>query len=131
LPPGLTGYAQPGQQFDVTNEDFIVWMRVAGLPVFRKLYAVFDSGLKAGIYQLDIGNKYSTAIFGNGTKSIVISNASFIGGYNTFLGFAYIAVGSLCLMLAIVFFVVNLVKPRQLGDPSLLSWNRELNGSVN
>lgn len=108
-----------------------MWMRVAGLPVFRKLYARLPNGLPAGRYTVNIANKYSTAIFGNGTKSIVVSNTSFIGGYNTFLGYAYIAVGSLCLALALVFFVVNLVKPRKLGDPSLLSWNREGSAVIN
>jgi hypothetical protein len=122
-PPGLVGFLPPGP-FPVTNEDFIVWMRVAGLPTFRKLYAVLPGGLPAGTYTLQINNLYSTARFGGGTKSIVISSTSFIGGYNPFLGYAFISVGSLCLLLALVFFIVNLVKPRALGDPALLSWNR-------
>ena len=32
----------------VTNEHFIVWMRTAGLPSFRKLYGRIDSDLPAG-----------------------------------------------------------------------------------
>ena len=121
-PPGLVGFLPP-PPFPVTDEDFIVWMRVAGLPTFRKLYAMLPDGLQAGTYTVQINNLYSTQRFA-GTKSIVISSTSFIGGYNPFLGYAFIAVGSLCLLLALVFFIVNLVKPRALGDPALLSWNR-------
>jgi hypothetical protein len=32
----------------VTNEHFIVWMRTAGLPTFRKLYGKIDQDLPAG-----------------------------------------------------------------------------------
>lgn len=129
VPPGLQSLAVPNQQFDMTNEDFIVWMRVAGLPTFRKLYARLENGLPAGDYSLNIQVRYSTQIFG-GTKSIVITSTSFIGGYNIFLGVSYIVVGGLCLLLAAIFFVVNLLKPRQLGDPSLLSWNKDASSSV-
>lgn len=129
-PPNLAQFVDPtsmdvqNRYFDVTNEDFIVWMRVAGLPTFRKLYAKLPNGLPSGDYSMVVNNRYSTARFGGGTKSIVISNASFIGGYNPFLGYAFIAVGSLCLALALAFFLVNLIKPRKLGDPALLSWNK-------
>lgn len=40
---------------DFTDEDFIVWMRVAGLPSFSKLYRVIDTDLK-GEYVVDIHN---------------------------------------------------------------------------
>ncbi len=96
-----------------------------------QLFAILETGLPAGTYTVDVENKYSVTIFGNGTKSVLVSNTSFIGGYNPFLGYAYIAVGSLCLALSLMFFIVNLVKPRQLGDPSLLSWNRDVATHIN
>ena len=47
------------------NEDFIVWMRVAAFPTFRKLYRKLDrestingyykDGMKSGAYTLEIG----------------------------------------------------------------------------
>jgi hypothetical protein len=35
-----------------TNQDFIVWMRTAALPTFRKLYRKLDQALPAGQYQV-------------------------------------------------------------------------------
>jgi len=42
------------QWADVENQHFLVWMRTAGLPTFRKLYASIDSPLEAGTYKLTI-----------------------------------------------------------------------------
>ncbi len=57
-----------------------------------------------------------------GTKSIVISTTSVIGGKNPFLGIAYIAVGALCLFLALVFGIRQFFGGRRLGDTSYLTW---------
>ncbi len=47
-------------------------------------------------------------IFGdyNGGKRFIISNTSWLGGKNSFLGYAYLVVGSLCLVLWIVFLII-------------------------
>ena len=39
-------------------EHFIVWMRTAGLPNFRKLWGRIENGLEKGTYQLEIDNQY-------------------------------------------------------------------------
>lgn len=88
---------------DTTNEHFVVWMRPAGLPDFRKLWGRID-GLKKGDYVLEIKNNYATSIF-NGTKSIVLSTVNAFGGKNTFLGVSYIVVGGICILMAIGFFI--------------------------
>ena len=54
----------------------------------------------------------------SGTKSIVISTVSWIGGKQPFLGWAYIAAAILCVVLALAGLVRHLVKPRKLGDMS-------------
>lgn len=47
-----------------------------------------------------------------GTKSIVISTATVMGGKNPFLGIAYVAVGGICIVLGALFTVTHLIRPR-------------------
>ncbi|KAG1748963.1 ligand-effect modulator 3 family [Suillus paluster] len=116
------------------DEHFQNWMRTAGLPTFTKLYGRNDTGtLPAGEYQVLV--YMSTLIVTataspltvqgyKGTKSLVISTVSWIGGKNPFLGWAYVAASGVFVFLALAGTVRHLLKPRRLGDMSLLSWNR-------
>jgi hypothetical protein len=106
--------------FRVDNPDFIVWMRTAGLPKFRKLYRIKDDGktITAGTtVTFVIENNFNVAKF-EGSKSIVMSTTSGLGGKNLFLGWAYIVVGALCILVACAFTVKHLTSPRKLGDLS-------------
>lgn len=87
---------------DMTNEHFIVWMRTAGLPNFRKLWGTIDGDLEPGQYELVIQNNYEVAPF-NGGKSFVLSTTNALGGKNYFLAVCYIVVGTLCLLFSFVF----------------------------
>jgi hypothetical protein len=111
------------------NVDFIVWMRTAALPSFRKLYRILDrniassysNGLPAGRYRLTIENSklfdflrnlinyvdYPVNVF-NGKKSFIISTTTWSGGHNNFLGIAYIFVGSACVIFGIVFSFIHI-----------------------
>ena len=51
------------QWADIEDEHFIVWMRTAGLPNFRKLYGKIETDLKPGVYELDIMNNYDVSSF--------------------------------------------------------------------
>ncbi|KAI5674529.1 hypothetical protein M9H77_14893 [Catharanthus roseus] len=110
------------------QEDLIVWMRTAALPTFRKLYGRIEVDLEVGdVINVTLENNYNTYSF-NGKKKLVLSTTSWLGGKNDFLGIAYLTVGGLCFFLAMIFTIIYLVKPRRLGDPSYLSWNRNPGG---
>lgn len=97
------------------DEDFIVWMRTSGLPTFRKLYRKIHTPLSAGTYKLQVANNFPVSQF-DGTKSLVLSTTTWMGGKNNFLGIAYLVVGGLCVFQAIAFAIKQAVDPRDLGD---------------
>ena len=57
-----------------------------------------------------------------GTKSLVISTTSFFGGKNPFLGWSYIVVGGVCILLGAAFGAKHMMNPRRLGDTRYLVW---------
>lgn len=73
------------QWIDPTNEHFIVWMRTAGMPDFRKLWGVIYTDIPVGSYQVTIDNNYDVSAF-DGTKTFLISTTNAFGGKNYFLG---------------------------------------------
>jgi len=108
---------------DIEDEDFIVWMRTAGLPDFKKLYRIIEGGLKKGTYTVTINAHYPVSSFG-GKKYIVVSTTTWIGGKNPFLGYAYIVVGAICFVQGLVFGIKHRISPRKLGDTRYLEWNK-------
>jgi len=94
------------------QEDLIVWMRTAALPTFRKLYGRIETDIMASDeITVVIQNNYNTYIF-EGKKALVLSTTSWIGGKNNFIGFTYVAIGGICLFLALCCAVLHVLKPR-------------------
>ena len=107
----------------VESEHFIVWMRTASLPTFRKLYGIIDSDFSKGDkIKFTIKSNFEVDSF-DGTKSLVISTISAYGGKNSYLGVAYIVVGSFSLFLGALFGIRSYFNVRQFGDPDILHWD--------
>jgi len=107
---------------DIEDEDFIVWMRTAGLPDFKKLYRIIESPVQ-GNYTVKVSSYYPVSSFG-GKKHVVLSTTTWIGGKNPFLGYAYIVVGVVCFVQGVIFGIKHKVAPRKLGDTKYLEWNK-------
>lgn len=108
----------------VLDEHFMVWFRTAARSKFRKLYGRIPGPFTKGqILAFSIEGNFEVASFG-GTKSLVISTLTDMGGSNTYLGTAFIAVGILSFLLTILFVVKQMVSERRkMGDASLLRWD--------
>jgi len=105
---------------DVSNEEFIVWMRTSGLPTFRKLHRIIKTDLKKGdVLTLWVNNVFPVSGF-SGKKKVVLSTTTWIGGQNDFLGWAYIVVAIICLLLAIGFGIKQIAHPREVAKASKL-----------
>jgi len=118
----MTTVGPQNVSLDHMAQDFIVWMRTAGLPTFKKLRYVIPNGLEVGQFQVQISNVFPVRAFG-GEKAVVLSTISWLGGKNPFLGYAYVVVGALCLLLALAFGVKHKVSPRKLGDMRYFNWH--------
>lgn len=100
---------------DVENEHFIVWMRTAGLPNFRKLWGRIEGTLKAGSYKVSITNNYDVSPY-DGAKYFVLSTTNALGGKNYFLAICYLVVGGLCILFAFIFLIAFIRKRGSKND---------------
>ena len=117
-------YSQINPVYGVQDPHFMVWMRTASLPNFRKLYGIIDSHhfSSGDTLTFTIEANFEVTSFG-GTKTLTVSTLSDLGGKNTYLGIAYIIVGGLSLFLGVIFATKSLISPRPIGDPQFLNWH--------
>lgn len=105
----------------VTNEHFIVWMRNAALPHFRKLYGYIEQPIPAGsTLTFRVMSNFAVERL-EGAKALVVSNTYIFGGKNPWLGWLFIAVGLIAATLGSLFLMKELVSPRKLADKRYLS----------
>ncbi|KAK2958529.1 putative ALA-interacting subunit 5 [Blattamonas nauphoetae] len=108
---------------DVSKDDFIVWMKTAALPDFRKPYARLPNGLPAGDYIVEISNIYTAT---KGPKSIVFSQHTWFGGKNPFIGILFLVVGGTCGLLALLIGLKACLCPRKFSEADLQSLMRSI-----
>ncbi|KAI0206036.1 CDC50 family protein [Astrocystis sublimbata] len=106
------------------DEHFISWMRTAALPSFFKPWAFGDETLVAGTYQLQIVDNFNMTEY-KGRKSLVITTTGPLGGKNDLPGILWLALAGFFIVMSLVFVAGNFIRPRKLGDHTLLSWNKE------
>lgn len=106
---------EENQWINPENEHFIVWMRTAGLPKFRKLWGRIETDLKQGIYTFNIQNNYNPNTFA-GAKNIVLSTSGPFGGKNLFLSVAFIVVGVIQLLIALAFLIKKMRSGNSFGE---------------
>lgn len=86
----------------VTDEHFIVWMRTASLPTFRKLYGRISGPFTSGqTIIFDIVANYEVKSFG-GTKSLLLSSVGSFGGKNRFIGEMLLSSGVIFLIFGVL-----------------------------
>ncbi|KAK4491574.1 hypothetical protein RD792_002326 [Penstemon davidsonii] len=94
------------------QEDLIVWMRTAALPTFRKLYGRIEEDLDADdVILINLLNNYNTYSF-SGSKTLVLSTSSWLGGHNNFLGMAYVAIGTSFIFISSIFLLLHVKNSR-------------------
>lgn len=109
----------------VENEHFIVWMRIATQPTFRKLYGWIDQTIPANeTLRFRVQNNYAVTRF-KGSKSLVVSTTSIFGGRNPFLAPVFIYVGYFCLVSGTFFALKQKFRPRKLADTSYLHYKED------
>ena len=109
----------------VLSEHFIVWMRTAATPNFRKMYGWIDSKIPAGsTLQFKVKSNWEVTSF-KGTKSLVLTTTSMFGGKSPNLGNSFLAVGVFCFITAFLFGLKHMIKPRKLADPKYLKYKGE------
>lgn len=106
------------QWIDMTNERFINWMKIAPFSNFRKTWGVLNVTLPKGDYIMTINNTWNSSLF-DGEKWFVLSETNAFGGRNEFLAYTYIAVGSLSIILAMIFSLRKFKRPKGITEYQL------------
>ena len=87
---------------NVEDERFMVWMRPAAMPDFRKPWGRIEKEIKKGEYYVEITNNYPVKSF-KGEKYFILSTVNGLGGKNYFLAVLYFIIGGISIISGIAF----------------------------
>ena len=96
--------ANERQWLDVEDERFIVWMRPAAIPDFRKPWGIVERDLTKGDYVVTITNNYPVKSF-EGQKYFILSTVNGLGGKNYFLAILYFIMGGISIVSGLLFYI--------------------------
>lgn len=101
---------------DTGNEHFMVWMRTAALPHFRKLWGSIREPLYSNkTYTVVITNNFPVSNF-SGTKTLVLSTTNAFGGKNLFLSVSYLVVGGVAFTIFLLFLLKKYIFPSKFKE---------------
>nr|VZI18159.1 unnamed protein product [Spirometra erinaceieuropaei] len=90
-----------------TDQELMVWNRIAPFSTFRKLHRILDtrpgifaSGFPAGKYSLQITSNFPVAVFG-GTKAVIFAQVNCLGRRNIWLGVIFTVTGLIYFLLGL------------------------------
>ena len=106
------------QWLDVEDERFMVWMRAAATPNFRKIWGKIETDLAAGTYTIAITNNWPVSTF-SGRKYFLQAKTNHLGGKNYFLATVYMVMGSLCLVFTLAFIIRKVLRPKGILEAKL------------
>lgn len=84
----------------VESGHLMVWMRIAGLPNFRKLLGKISEKLEKGTYKVYFENNFPVRKF-SGRKKLILSTGSEWGGHRRDFVVSYVVTGGFCLMIGL------------------------------
>ena len=99
------------QWLNVEDERFITWMKIAPFSKFRKSWGIINEDLPAGQYTVTVQNLWDSYTF-DGKKWFVLADTNGFAGRNQFLGYSYIGVGALSIILCTAFIFRKLRRPK-------------------
>mmetsp|Transcript_26000 Transcript_26000/g.56741 ORF Transcript_26000/g.56741 Transcript_26000/m.56741 type:complete len:427 (+) Transcript_26000:109-1389(+) len=110
------------KDWGVEKGHFIVWMRIAGLPLFNKQWGKIDTNFPAGTrLKIYFQDNFPVKPY-KGRKALVLTTTSVLGGRNDFLGYGFLSVGVCCLIFGFSFLWCYMVRgTRPLGDLGLIA----------
>jgi len=104
---------------DVENEHLMVWYQMETFPSFIKLWGHIDETLKAGsTYTFYVQNNFNVEQY-DAKKYIYLSEVNDFGGKNAFMGYVFLAIAAVVLVIILIFVALYFVRLR--GNKNIYS----------